>query len=174
MPQWRTQGSPLPIPLFHHKATFPTGFRVDQGSLLSVLSQTQMSQQACLCAHLFLKPVPFPQLPPTRVCREGKAERLSCCRLGPLLPPGMTRNQSTPSASSRLCPHTHTTIQKPSQICKGGRNSTSALNCRSLQPSKFMQKEVPHTLRAQWDSHHHSETLCHFNAAGQCLLAHPE
>lgn len=39
--------------------------------------------------HLFLRPVPFPRLPPTRVCREGRAERLSCCLLGPLRPPGM-------------------------------------------------------------------------------------
>lgn len=104
---------------------------MDQGSLLSVPSQPQVSQQPSLCPHLFLKPVPFPQLPPTRVWREGKAERLSCCRLGPLLPPGMTRNQSTSSASSRLCPNTQTTIQKPSQVCKGGRNTTQALNCWS-------------------------------------------
>lgn len=65
---------------------------------------------------LFLRPVPLPQLPPTKVWREGKAERLSCCRLGPLLPPGMTRNQSTSSASSRLCPETQTTTPKPSQL----------------------------------------------------------
>lgn len=176
MPQWRAQGSPVPTT----KPCPHAGFRVDQGSLLSVLSQSQMSQQPCLCPHLFLKLVPFPQLPPTRVCREGKAERLSCCRLGPLLPPGMTRNQSTSSASSRLCPDTQTTIPKPSQICKGGRNITSfkllvTLTQFTLQPSKSMKKEVTLT---------HSEpcgtaitTLKHCAtsvAAGQCLLAHPE
>lgn len=94
------------------------------------------------CPHLFLRAVPFPQLPPTRVCREGKAERLSCCRLGPLLPPGMTRNQSTSSASSRLCPDTQTTIPKPSQICKGGRNITS-LNCWSHSLSSHSSQANP-------------------------------
>lgn len=41
------------------------------------------------CAHLFLTPVPLPRFPPTRVCRDGRAERLICCLLGPLRPPGM-------------------------------------------------------------------------------------
>lgn len=49
--------------------------------------------------YLFLRPVPLPQPPPTKVCKEGKAERLSCCRLGPLLPPGMSGNQSASSAT---------------------------------------------------------------------------
>lgn len=40
-------------------------------------------------AHLFLRPVPLPKFPPTKVCRDGRAERLSCCLLGPLRPPGM-------------------------------------------------------------------------------------
>lgn len=44
---------------------------------------------ACFCMYLFLRPVPLPRLPPTRVCRDGRAERLSCCLLGPLRPPGM-------------------------------------------------------------------------------------
>lgn len=54
--------------------------------------------------YLFLRPVPLPQPPPTKVCKEGKAERLSCCRLGPLLPPGMSGNQSASSATCSCNP----------------------------------------------------------------------
>lgn len=124
MSQQRGQGFHLPAPCFKHEAAHPR--RVQGGSRLLAFSSllTADISTPCLCPHLFLKPVPFPQLPPTSVWREGNAERLSCCRLGPLLPPGMTRNQSTSSASSRLCPETQTTIPKPSQVCKGGRNVT--------------------------------------------------
>lgn len=58
-----------------------------------------------LCTYLFLRPVPFPTFPPTRVCRDGRAERLSCCLLGPLRPPGMVayycgnQGQSPPTKS---------------------------------------------------------------------------
>lgn len=53
---------------------------------------------------LFLRPVPLPQPPPTKVCKEGKAERLSCCRLGPLLPPGMSGFQSAASVTCSCNP----------------------------------------------------------------------
>lgn len=54
--------------------------------------------------YLFLRPVPLPQPPPTKVCKEGKAERLSCCRLGPLLPPGMSGFQSAASVTCSCNP----------------------------------------------------------------------
>lgn len=57
-----------------------------------------------LLLYLFLRPVPLPQPPPTKVCKDGKAERLSCCRLGPLLPPGMSGNQSASSATCSCNP----------------------------------------------------------------------
>lgn len=56
------------------------------------LRQTSSFRGSCgitASAHLFLRPVPLPKFPPTKVCRDGRAERLSCCLLGPLRPPGM-------------------------------------------------------------------------------------
>lgn len=97
---------------------------------------------------LFLRPVPLPQLPPTKVWREGKAERLSCCRLGPLLPPGMTRNRSTSSASSRLCPETQTTTPRPSQLHRsadGGGSGAAQTSARRRVP--FTQQQQRATLQ---------------------------
>lgn len=67
--------------------------RTNHGLIAAMLLQKTLSVGLCYefkgLAHLFLRPVPLPKFPPTKVCRDGRAERLSCCLLGPLRPPGM-------------------------------------------------------------------------------------
>lgn len=59
--------------------------------------------------HLHLSPAPLLRPPPTSVCSEGRAQRLSCCLLGPLRPPGMSTSGSLrhrPHVSAQCSPAT--------------------------------------------------------------------